>query len=59
MLGIDLSEVYIVDNNLGDVTTESFGGCEYFNKGSASFYRNGTTTAAVGMMMSRIWSACS
>ena len=36
--GIDLSEVYIVDNNLGDVTTESFGGCEYFNKGSASFY---------------------
>jgi hypothetical protein len=26
--GVDLSEVYIIDNNLGDVMTESFGGCE-------------------------------
>jgi subtilase family serine protease len=26
--GVDLSEVYIVDNNLGDVMTESFGVCE-------------------------------
>jgi hypothetical protein len=26
--GIDLSELYIVDNNLGDVMTESFGICE-------------------------------
>jgi hypothetical protein len=26
--GVDLSEMYIVDNNLGDVMTESFGGCE-------------------------------
>jgi len=27
--GIDLSELYIVENNLADVMTESFGGCEY------------------------------
>jgi subtilase family serine protease len=26
--GVDLSEVYIVDNNFGDVMTESFGQCE-------------------------------
>ncbi|MGH9759067.1 MAG: Ig-like domain repeat protein [Candidatus Acidiferrales bacterium] len=26
--GVDLSEVYIVDNNLGDVMSESFGTCE-------------------------------
>ncbi len=26
--GVDLSEVYIIENNLGDVMTESFGGCE-------------------------------
>jgi subtilase family serine protease len=26
--GADLSELYIVDQNLGDVMTESFGGCE-------------------------------
>ena len=28
--GIDLSELYIVDNNLADVMTESFGTCEYY-----------------------------
>ena len=28
--GVDLSELYIVENNLADVMTESFGGCEYF-----------------------------
>jgi hypothetical protein len=26
--GVDLSEAYIIDNNLGDVMTESFGDCE-------------------------------
>ncbi len=26
--GVDLSELYIVDNNLADIMTESFGGCE-------------------------------
>ncbi len=26
--GVDLSEVYIIDNNLGDVMSESFGSCE-------------------------------
>ncbi|MGH9725989.1 MAG: S53 family peptidase, partial [Candidatus Acidiferrales bacterium] len=26
--GVDLSEVYIIDNNLGDVMSESFGTCE-------------------------------
>ena len=28
--GVDLSELYIVDNNAGDVMTESFGSCEGF-----------------------------
>jgi len=28
--GVDLSELYIVDNNVGDVMTESFGLCEGF-----------------------------
>jgi pseudomonalisin len=26
--GVDLSELYIIDNNIGDVMTESFGSCE-------------------------------
>jgi len=26
--GVDLSELYIIDNNLTDIMTESFGGCE-------------------------------
>src|SRR5260370_42151191 len=29
--GIDLSEVFIVENNLADVMTESFSGCELFS----------------------------
>ncbi len=29
--GIDLSELYIVENNLADIMTESFGSCEFFN----------------------------
>jgi hypothetical protein len=28
--GVDLSELYIVENNLADVMTESFGSCEFF-----------------------------
>ena len=28
--GVDLSELYIIDNNAGDVMTESFGSCEGF-----------------------------
>ena len=28
--GVDLSELYIVENNLTDIMTESFGTCEYF-----------------------------
>ena len=28
--GIDLSELYIIENNAADVMTESFGSCEYF-----------------------------
>jgi subtilase family serine protease len=28
--GVDLSEVYIIDNNLADVMSESFGTCEFF-----------------------------
>lgn len=28
--GVDLSELYIVENNFADIMTESFGTCEYF-----------------------------
>jgi trimeric autotransporter adhesin len=37
--GVDLSELYIVDNNLADIMTESFGTCE----------QNVTTTEAAGI----------
>ena len=32
--GIDLSELYIVENNLADIMTESFGSCEYYSTDS-------------------------
>jgi len=31
--GVDLSEIYIIENNLADVMTESFGSCEAGNSG--------------------------
>jgi Pro-kumamolisin, activation domain/Bacterial Ig-like domain (group 3) len=34
--GIVLSELFIIDNNLGDVMTESFGGCESVNGSAAA-----------------------
>lgn len=37
-LGLDLSETYIIDNNLADVMTESFSACEAQSASSASFY---------------------
>jgi hypothetical protein len=37
--GVDLSELYIIDNNLADVMSESFGGCE----------GNSTSTEAAGI----------
>jgi Pro-kumamolisin, activation domain/Bacterial Ig-like domain (group 3) len=33
--GVDLSEQYIVDNNLADIMTESFGGCEALGSAEA------------------------
>ena len=33
--GVDLSEVYIIENNLADVMTESFGSCEAEDTGEA------------------------
>ncbi len=37
--GTDLSEEYIIDNNLGDVMTESFGDCEAnYTAAQATFY---------------------
>ncbi len=48
--GTDLSELYIVDNNVGDVMTESFGSCEadYGSSGqsAASFYSSLAQQAA-------------
>ncbi len=46
--GVDLSEEYIVDNNLGDVMTESFGDCESnYSAAQASFYSSLAEQAAV------------
>jgi Pro-kumamolisin, activation domain/Bacterial Ig-like domain (group 3) len=36
--GVDLSELYIVDNNLADLMTESFGGCEADSTSTAAQY---------------------
>ncbi len=37
--GVDLSELYIVDNNVGDVMTESFGDCEAnYTAAEATYY---------------------
>ncbi len=37
--GVDLSELYIIDNNVGDVMTESFGDCEAnYTAGEANYY---------------------
>ena len=36
--GVDLSELYIIDNNLADVMTESFGGCEADSTSTAAQY---------------------
>lgn len=45
--GVDLSEQYIIDNNLGDVMTESFGDCEaHYSQGSAAFYSSLAKQAA-------------
>jgi pseudomonalisin len=39
--GVDLSEEYIINNNLADVMTESFGDCEAnYTKAQATFYSN-------------------
>jgi hypothetical protein len=45
--GVDLSEEYIIDNNLGDVMTESFGDCEAnYTSAQASFYSSLAEQAA-------------
>lgn len=46
--GVDLSEQYIIDNNLGDVMTESFGDCEAdgYSQGDATFYSSLAQQAA-------------
>jgi hypothetical protein len=45
--GVDLSEIYIVDNNLADVMTESFGGCEFLRSlADANFVGNLAEQAA-------------
>jgi trimeric autotransporter adhesin len=44
--GGDLSELYIIDNNLADVMTESFSGCERNFSSNANFYFNVAEQAA-------------
>ena len=46
--GVDLSEEYIIDNNLADVMTESFGDCEAdgYSQGDATFYSSLAQQAA-------------
>src|SRR5579875_1467882 len=49
--GVDLSEAYIIDNNLGDVMTESFGDCEanYTAAQAASYSSLAQQAAAEGI----------
>ena len=49
--GIILSELYIIENNVGDVMTESFGGCEAAttSTGAAGFEALAEEAAAQGM----------
>lgn len=45
--GVDLSEQYIIDNDLGDVMTESFGDCETnYSRSAANFYSSLAQQAA-------------
>ena len=45
--GVDLSEEYIVDNNLADVMTESYGDCEAnYTQAEAQFYSSLASQAA-------------
>ncbi len=45
--GVDLSELYIIDNNLSDVMTESFGGCEAdVSQTDANYYASLAAQAA-------------
>ena len=44
--GVDLSEVYIVENNLADVMTESFSSCELFASDSQLAFANGLAEQA-------------
>src|SRR5947209_10223314 len=45
--GVDLSEEYIIDQNLGDVMSESFGDCEAnYTQAEATFYSNLAQQAA-------------
>ena len=46
--GVDLSEEYIINNNLADVMTESFGDCEAnYTRAQAVFYSNLAAQAAL------------
>jgi hypothetical protein len=49
--GADLSELYIIDQNLGDVMTESFGGCEadYTSTAAQGFATLAEQAAAQGI----------
>ena len=45
--GVDLSELYIIDHNLADVMTESFGSCEaFYTQADADFTSNLAKQAA-------------
>src|SRR6185437_14766860 len=45
--GVDLSEQYIIDNNLADVMTESYGDCEAnYTRAEAQFYSSLAQQAA-------------
>ncbi len=45
--GVDLSELYIIDHNLADVMTESFGSCEaFYTQADADFTSNMAKQAA-------------
>ena len=44
--GVDLSELYIVDNNLAEIMTESFGSCEFFASSAHVAFASGVAEQA-------------
>src|SRR5205809_1954424 len=53
--GVDLSEVYIVDNNLADIMTESFGSCEAAHTSAEISAAGALAETALSYIPENVW----